>query len=242
MNIGSWDSNSINTLFSSLPNAGSNNSMASIYSNLSEMNSIKSGAYGKLTKSYYAKDSDKTNNPLKDKVVDKKENDKRFSKIESSADKLVDASKDLYSDRSLWTKKDGAYDTEKIYSAVSEFVNQYNNSLSAVGTSEENKIVSAASSMVNLNTSNQSLLEKLGITMDKETFKLSINAEAFKKADMSTAKTLFSGTGSYAYQMGTQASMLRFAAQQENSSSSTYTHTGTKSKADKSGTIYDNNI
>ena len=39
-------------------NTGNTNSMSSLYGALSDYSSLKSGAYGKLTKAYYAKNTD----------------------------------------------------------------------------------------------------------------------------------------------------------------------------------------
>jgi hypothetical protein len=55
--------------------------------------------------------------------------------------------------------------------------------------------------------------------------KLSVDEETFKKADMTVAKSLFNSTGSYAYQIGTKASMINSAVVTQ-SSGSAYTSTG----------------
>ncbi len=248
MKINSFDTNSINQLLNSASGSGKNNSvdMSGIYGNLSELASVKSGSYGKLVKSYIAKDdkvtkgssSDKTNSK-KDKTDEKTTNEKRLAKIETNAKSVAESAKALYQRSKLWSKdSEGNYDTDKIYDAVNKFVSDYNATIKSAADSEESSVAKSAASMVNTNTSNIKLLNKIGISLDEKTYQLSIDKEAFKKADMNNIKTLFSGTGSYAYQMAAKASMLANDADYESKRQSTYTDQGTY-QAPSTGSLYD---
>ena len=71
---------------------------------------------------------------------------------------------------------------------------------------------------------NESLLNSVGISIDSKTNKLSIDETAFKKADMSVAKSLFNGAGSYGYQVSAKASMINYYAQNEALKANTYSN------------------
>ena len=76
-------------------------------------------------------------------------------------------------------------------------------------------------------------LAKIGITM-KNDGTLSLDKDAFMKADMSTVKSLFQGNGSYGYRVSAQSSMINFVtADHASTRSSLYTgsagYTGTLS-------------
>ena len=52
------------------------------------------------------------------------------------------------------------------------------------------------------------MLSKLGISVSGADFSLSIDKEKFMKANISDVKTMFSGVGSFAYQVGSKASRV----------------------------------
>jgi len=147
MNIGSWNSDSINQLLSS-GSKGSSNSMSSIYNNLSELGSIKSGSYAKLAKKYYANESNSTNKKKANSVT-KKDTDsttalsKELTQIDDASKKLVDASAKLYKDTTLF-KSDNA---DKLTSAVTNYVDSYNKAMKEASASEVDGVASAAASM-----------------------------------------------------------------------------------------------
>ena len=141
-------------------------------------------------------------------------------KLKTSADALVETGKD-----SVFNKTNGEYDTDKIYSAVSDFVKNYNSALSAADGSSSSTVASASKTMTTKTFVNSKLLASVGITADSSN-KLSIDEKTFKAADMDKVKDLFNGRGSYGYQVSSSASMLDYAAQNEASRANTYTSTG----------------
>jgi hypothetical protein len=81
--------------------------------------------------------------------------------------------------------------------------------------------------MVSQTATNENLLGKIGITIGSDN-KLSVDEETFKAADMSTVKSLMTGTGSYASNIGTKASLINMYAQQDAAKASgLYTQSGT---------------
>lgn len=228
---------------------------------LSDYASIKNGSYGKLMKAYYGKSnvSSTQSASTAKKTADKKsistasDTAKTLSGIEKSAEALkesadallVKGSKSVFTKKSVTTKDElglnkttKEYDTDAIYKAVSAFADDYNNLIDKAGDSNTASIVRKTDSLVNLTQSNKKLLAKVGITVDSDN-KLSIDKEAFQKADMNTVKSLFSGTGSYAYQVSAQASMIDYAANTESVRANTYTGYGTYSNSYSSGSMMD---
>jgi flagellar capping protein FliD len=91
--------------------------------------------------------------------------------------------------------------------------------------------------MKTLTTSNENSLSEIGISVNSKSGTLSIDEETFKSADMDKVKSLFNGTGSYAYGVATQSSMIDSYAQSEASKSNTYTSSGTYSDTYSIGSI-----
>ena len=87
-------------------------------------------------------------------------------------------------------------------------------------------------------TDPESILNQVGVTLNEDDT-LSINEEAFKSANMTTVKSLFNNTGSYAYKASAQASLIDFAAENESSKANTYTMNGTYGNNYSMGSIMD---
>jgi hypothetical protein len=247
MTISAYDSSSISTLFSSLTTSSSSSSSGSgIYSlDLSQYNSIKSGSYGKLLKAYYSVTSD-TGSTKKSSSSDSsdessktttstststsKDTSKVLAGIESDSESLTDTAKELYTrSNNQVFKKDtsGNYNTDTIYSKASDFVENYNSLIASAGKTSTSTIANSLSSMKSLTKTNTDALSEIGISVDSKSGTLSIDEETFKSADVDKIKSLFNGTGSYAYGVATQSSMIDSYAQAEASKSNTYSSTGT---------------
>ena len=252
--ISGYDSSSIGVLFSSL-NSGSTKTSAMFGTsdllgiNYSDYATIKNGSYTKLMKAYYAKEAsgDSSSSSITSTSTSK-DSSKTLANIESAADDLKKASEALRTngDKSLFTKKqttdkDGKvsyeYDTDKIYKAVSEFVDSYNKMLKEGGDSNTNSILRSTKSMVNLTKANSNMLSKVGITIGTDN-KLSIDETAFKKADMNTVKSLFHTTGGFGYQTSVQAGMIESHAKTEAEKANTYNKTGMYTYNYTTGEIY----
>ena len=203
--ISAYTSSSISTLFSGLNSSSSNNSFGIGSLDLSTYNSIKTGAYKQLLKSYYAK------NPVSSNSSSSKTDNSSATTISSqkiNATKTKDASKAVVNDAtdlrktSLWQKKsvtneDGTtenkYDADAIYKAVSAFVKDYNSMIDATGDSSDK--------------ANSKVLKELGISVDSNN-KLVIDKDTFMAADMSVAKSAFAGAGSFGQSVANSAASI----------------------------------
>lgn len=217
--------------------AGSNSSTVSVKSKVSPTEyDYKRGDYKKnLIDS--SSDSDKTS--ASTSTSTSKTSAERIANIEKNSKSLKESSEKLTdrSSSSLFKQTGGKYDTDKIYSAVSSFVKDYNSVVDNASGSNSTTINSRTSTMLNLTSANSKLLGKVGITVGKDN-KLSIDEEAFKKADMGDVRSLFNTSGGYGYQVGVSASMIDYAAQNEATKSNTYTGFGTYSYNYTAGSLF----
>ncbi len=225
-------------LFSGL-NTSSKNSGGSL-SFLTDYALIKSGSYGKLMKAYYAEqghgaDVKKVAAQTGTNAVSK-DDAKTLTKVKSATDSLKESADKLLvkGSKSVFEQED----MEKIYSAVDEFVKDYNSVLDTMDSVNSTSILSRAKNMVQSTAVNSKLLEKVGITV-KEDNSLSIEKETFLKADRNTVKNLFNGNGSFAYRVSAYSSLMNYTAEQEADKAATYTSTGTYGNTYNSGSLFD---
>ncbi len=255
--ISAYDSNSISVLFSSLPGASSGgvSSLSSLTSSLADYNLVRSGSYRKLMNSYFAKtdakefskafgrQNTKTNSTSKDSPA-------VISQVKSAAEGLEESASELLKSgtgsafRKLSStdssgNRTNTYDTDKIYSAVKAFVNDYNEVVKAADSSSTSGIQKTTVNMINYTSRNEKALNNIGITIDSSNYRLSIDEEKFKSSDMGKVKSLFNGAGSYAYNVKSQASMIKYKADNEASRSNTYTDSGSYSSAYAAGSMWD---
>lgn len=257
-NILAYDSNSIQTLFSSL-NTGSKttSSIGNWGINLADYASLRSGSYGKLLRSYYSEvvnggETSKNTSKNISKTIattsTAKDSTETLARVESAAEGLKESADALFKkgktsvfEKKSITDEEGNttydYDTDKIYKAVKDFTEKYNSVVSEVKDSKVSGIQSAASSMIRMTKINEKMLGKIGITIGEDN-KLSLSEEDFKKADMNQVKSMFNTTGAYGYQMSAQASIIDYHAQNEASKANTYNKSGMYNYNYNSGNIY----
>lgn len=242
----------ISYLFSSL---GSNASTAASSNFLGQYASIKNGSYYKLMKAYYGMNSSDSvknlvNSTKKSKVSS--EDTKTIANVQSTTDNLkesadamlVSGSKSVFAVKDITTKDENGvettkkgYDTDAVYKAVNSFVSDYNAVVKATDSASTSSIVSRAANMISLSDRNEKLLNQIGITINEDNT-LSLDKDTFAKADMTTVKSLFNGSGSYGYSVSAQASLINFAADQAATRANTYTVTGTYGNTYNTGTIF----
>ena len=224
-------------LFSGLSSTASN---AASSNWLADYASIKNGSYAKLMKAYYGKENNASKTAASDitkKDTTKETAKKALAKVETatdalkeSADTLLAAGKnDLFAQKDITTKDENGietttkgYDTSAIYNAVNSLVKNYNSVMAAVDDVSDTTVNNRTESLGNTTIANSKQLAKIGITM-KNDGTLSLDKDAFMKADMSTVKSLFQGNGSYGYRVSAQSSMINFAADHASTRSSLYT-------------------
>lgn len=243
MNVGSWNSDSINMLFSSVGNRNSVSNNSGLYamtSLLSDYNSIKTGAYGKLVKAYYAKQAEDESATSTNKKTDKtstststaEDSTKTLSSIQTATDALHETAENLREEAR------SADSMEELYESVSDFVTDYNKTLDAASTSNTDTIKSNLKDMTFATSVNKKLLSSIGITVGEDN-KLTLDKEKFKAASLSTAKTLFSGAGSYAYDISLEAAMMNSNADYQASKANTYNTEGNYSNNYNTGDMFD---
>ena len=235
----------------------SSNSLASLTSLLTDYSSIKTGSYGKLLKAYYAEEGDSKLKSLTEQKnstaeVVTKEDAKKLNKVQTATDTLKESadalmetgSKSLFKQKDITTKDENGvettekgYDTEAIYKAVSAFAEDYNAVLDAANSADNSAVTTRVNTMNNTTLANEKSLGRVGITVGEDG-KLSVDKDAFMKADMSSVKSLFNGTGSYGYQMSAQASLINFSAEREASKAATYTVNGNYNSVLNTGNLY----
>lgn len=242
MTVNDMNSSGMTNLFASM----NNNSKNGLFGmNISDYNMIRSGSYFRMMKSYYNMDSVNKQNTMdafnsKYHTSTSRESGEVLAKIESTTDALGESAEALYaSDSKAFKKTNGKeFDTEAIFEAVSSFVGDYNAVIRAAGKSEVDGIARSAASLATATNQNEKALRELGITIDKDSLSLSIDKETFMKSDMTRVKSLFQGTGSYAYNVATKSSMLNYQAKREASKSNTYGNNGNYNSNYMSGSLF----
>jgi len=218
----------------------SNNKGFGLESLIGDYNTIKSGSYGKLMGAYFKKvdSANKTEDSKKDTSINKTTSDiksKANSLSEATDTLLAKGSKSVFKQKEV-TKEDGTksmeYDKDAIYSAVSKYVDAYNNMLDSGQKSDSTNVLIQTASLATASTSTAKTLGQVGITVGANNH-LVLDETFFKeKADMNTVKTLFNGQGSYAYQVSSKAKMIENYAANELSKKGTYNNNAVLSTAD----------
>ena len=207
--------------YSSLFGSGSNSMFSnSIYNNLSQLSSIRSGAYSKALKAYYGKNTDtsstqKNSASNKNKYSDTYIVNSDLSKVSkvsnelvSSAKKLSDSGKD-----NLFISKE-KYDLEAAFNATNTFIKDYNETLNSVSKTNNTVVRNASDSMTRMTGIMSKSLSNIGITVGSDG-RLSINESDFKNADFDRVKSILGTNGSYARIIGSSAQRLNSASEQQ---------------------------
>lgn len=232
---------SVSTLFSSVGSTTDSTSNGLYGINLADYASIKNGSYSKLMKAYYAQDDADASKANSKNDTD--DTDQTLAEIKSTTASLKESAQALYSSKSLFEKNtDGEYDMEAIYEKVNAFIEDYNAAVDSVGSAETESIAKAGANMVNAATNYVDMLSKIGITINESDFSLSINKEKFMESRITDLKSMFSGVGSFAYQIGAKASRINTMVADKVSSSGYYkssveSNTSSSTSKDTANTI-----
>ena len=217
-------------VYSSLLSSGFSSSGAGLSglansSLLSDYASLKNGSYGRMLKAYYAKQTKEMDDEESSVSNTKAGKDSAASSSAKAAQKSASELNNLdYSEENM----------DKIYDSVSSFVKDYNSMIKNASDSNVGAVKNQANQMNNTTYANYKMLAKAGITMNADRT-LSINEKTFKKATMSTLKTLFKGTNSFADQVSNKASQIyRYA---NNGVSNLYNRQGSRTSLDTSSIL-----
>lgn len=221
---------------------------------LSDYASIKNGSYGKLLKAYYAKDGDSKTSEAAKKIVggseDSVSTNSQLSKdaaaLTKSSDVLLKKGEgSLFEEKELTTKdengvetKTKGYDRDAIYKAVSDFAKDYNALIDSASKSNNNSVLTTAVNMTNQTSVYSKALSNIGITV-KDDNTLSVDKEAFGKADIESIKSLFSGNGSFADMTKSRTEMIASSAKADSlKASGTYGSSGAYTSAMLTGSSF----
>ncbi len=219
--------NDYSYLFNSM-NKSSGAGALSDMSWLSDYASIKSGAYGRLIKAYYASDEsdDKTKAQTLSKLTNtnvKQTSDetKAYTQAASGAEALTKSIDNI-------AKLDADADEDKLYEAANAYVKSYNDVVDTASATADKSITNRLTSVRTTTAANEKVLNKLGISIGNDG-KLSIDKDTFKAADKSNIRELFGNRGSYGAAVRVSAEMIRSTADYDSARSDTYTPTGSYS-------------
>lgn len=215
--------------------SGSSSSSSSLFNGasslLTDYVSIKNGSYGRMMKAYYAKQKAALTDDS-DTKTDSNSTTKAGKDTASSA-----AANTLYKSASSLSNLDYSEgNIDKIYSGVSTFVKDYNTMIKSASNSSVNSVSTQANFLNNATYANYKMLAKAGITMNADRT-LSINEDTFKKADVSTLKTLFKDSNSFASQVSSRASQIYRYASDGSSMNGFYSSSGSYSPLNSSSYI-----
>lgn len=226
-------------LFNSLGSSRSGSSSATNLNFLSDYAAIKNGSYGKLMRAYYAESGSSRSvssivNNKKNTAISE-DDTKTLAAMQSTTDALKESADALLEDGKDSVFKTG--DTEKIYKAVEEFVNDYNSVLDASDNVNSTSVLGKVSRMVSGTAAFEKSLASVGITINEDN-SLSVNKETFLNADMEKVQDLFNKSGSFGYSTSAQASFINYAADNEASKANTYGANGSYTNNFNTGNIY----
>ena len=216
-------------LFESMNQTKNSGSSADMFSmiNLADYYSIKSGSYGKLLKAYYSMDdTDSSSASTTNKVTSTSESSsvQELKKVQTEAEGLRDSASALSQKGSKSVFKED--DMSKVYTAVSDFVTDYNAVVDKGTASDSKAIVTGAEGLVTLAKDYEKELNEIGITINKNS-QLSIDKDTFMNADMDKVKSLFNDKNSFAQLVSLRAVSMGNTAYSESNRSSLYTVDGT---------------
>lgn len=227
-------------LFNSLgtTRSGSGSSLGNL-NFLSDYASIKNGSYGKLMKAYYGetgKSNEVSTIANKKTASASKDDAETLGKMQSATDDLKESADALLEsgNKSVF-KEDKA---EKIYTAVKNFVDDYNAVLDVADVTNSTNILNRVKNMVVNTAGYEKALAEIGITLEKDN-SLVIEKESFLAADMEKVKALFNKNGSFGYATSAQASLINYGANNEASKANTYNVNGSYTNNYSSGSIFD---
>ncbi|HCL04005.1 MAG TPA: hypothetical protein DHW61_16625 [Lachnoclostridium phytofermentans] len=236
------------SLFSST-SQGSSNGSNNI---LGQYMSIKNGSYKKLLSAYYKKmdaeeaGSSSTTGATSEKskmLATKKDADS----LKEATDKLLNTGKN-----SIWEQvekevkdeKTGQmvkvkdYDYDRIAKAMNEFASSYNSVLESASKQNDLSVLKTTAYMTGITKSNKVALGKMGITVGADN-KLTVDESKLKAADISSLKSYFTGSSSFAGRIQGKAFDIGKSAMNAVNSLKTYNKGGNINQSGDLGNWFD---
>ncbi len=216
----------------------STNSSSGSTNFLGDYYAIQNGSYYKLAKNYYAK-------AAKEDESSAKASKQSVELVKSGAQETMDSLSKLMDDslfKQVETKdQDGnkvtGYDKDKILDKLKEFVENYNSMVKDAGEMDGDNSLRAGVRLVDQMKVYKSALSKIGVSIEGDNT-LKIDEEAFKEANMTDTKSLFTGSVSMAKNIQTKLMQVYSAANTDlNSIDGLYSSQAVKSLS--TGSMFD---
>jgi hypothetical protein len=187
---------------------------------------VKSGAYGKLMKAYYADDrtsesAAKIVSKDVNKAAGKNTSSESYSKLSEAAGSVQTSIEKI--------QKATKEDTDLLVSAVKGFVKSYNSMIEAAADKEvvnDSSISSRITVLSSLSNGYTEKMDSMGLIAKKDG-KIEIDEDKLKAADASDIKDLFAERSSYGYSVSVSAGMVQNNASYAATRNSLYTDAGT---------------
>ena len=180
---------------------------------LGDWSMIKSGSYKKLLTAYYTSEAYNSSASV-ESDKNSVDSSKKNMTVVNDASSLVNKTNQVtnllnkYATRlRVATGEEKEKIAEDLFKAAKEYVNTYNASLDSAALSNNTAVLRSGVNMTTNTKANAKLLDKLGITIGSDN-KLSIDEDKFKKADMNSLSTLFTGASSYASHIKRSATII----------------------------------
>ena len=179
-------------------------SMSSVLSQWSDFRVSKN-----LYKEYFAMQKENNTSSAENavnKYINEKTKSKTQDKLKTYSDNLTSAVEKAEKAFEADTKT-GEIDTDKAYSAASDFVDSYNQLVSSIKTSGNMAVSNRSEYIANMTNAYTRKLAAVGITTNSDGT-LKLDKEVFVKADEKAYSDVFSSKNSFASYMKTQAKGL----------------------------------
>lgn len=212
----------------------SNNGVSGTSSLLGDYYAVQNGSYLKLAKKFYASEE-----------ASASADEKSLDMAKSAAEKAVGSINKLM-DSKLFEKVETAdedgnttmdYKKQEILDALKVFTEDYNSVIENTGELDDNSTLKNGVRLVEQTDVYGAALARVGITIGSDN-KLTIDEDAFNKANMTDVKSLFTGGVSFGKNIQTKLYQVYSAANNSlNSFDSLYSSNGTKSLS--TGNMFD---
>lgn len=194
------DNNYMNSIFSSLPTTGG----TSTSNFLGDYYAVQNGSYYKLAKKFYAKAAEEEK---AGKAADEKSLELVKNGTEDALQSLSKLMDDSLFKKVETTDEDGNkttdYDKEAILDKLKTFVEDYNSMVEDAGEMDGDSALKAGVRLVDQMKVYKAALSQIGVSIESDN-SLKIDEEAFKQADMTDVKSLFTGNVSMAKNIQTK--------------------------------------
>ena len=136
---------------------------------------------------------------------------------------------------SLFKEEYLAEDKEALYTAVSDFVSDFNTVLEKGSASTVSSIIGMTGRLKDSADDHAQMLKEIGISVGEKA--LTVDKEAFLNADMEQVKELFNEKNSFGYFTADRAESIELTANNEANRNNLYTQEGVYNNA-SAGTLY----